>query len=367
MRIFPYLPLQLLKADDAGGGGEADQTMSQVLGRLGLSALAPAESADQAKDKPKAKAAAAEAPDPERDLDEEGAGDEGNEPNGGEVDPADEPADEPEGGAEDNPAEESEEDDEGAEDQAAELRAEMEQHKTRVAELEAQLKKAQTQPVAIGNVHPLLWEDDLGKISAVETQLEEFERWALQNWDGVEAQDAEGDKPATPGYTKEQVRDRYHQVKKLREQLIPQARVAAADRKQARESAKVVYPELFNPSRTEYKTAEALLARAPGLAAIFPNVHLVIGDALAGEKLRLERAKAKAKKAPAKLAPGQRKGAPAKPSGGAAGAGRVGQSKAKGVNAEQFMAAGATKDALVSMLTGMTLPVLRESAPGRGE
>jgi hypothetical protein len=250
--------------------------------------------------------------------------------------------------------------------QIAAAAKEAEEAKGRVTALETELKAARTKPMAVAELHPILAEDDPAKIEALDKHMQKFEAWCLENWDGTEAVQAdENGKGGQPGYSKEAIRAQYAKVQEQRKNLIPQARALQAQRKEQEAAARKVYPELFDAKRPEHGVLTSILAQAPGLKAIFPNVWIVIGDALAGEKARLERAKAKAKpgKPVAKPAKPGVKGAPAKPSGG--GLSAKPQKKSSNVNAAAFMEMGGDRSALVKMLANAKLPTVSAGEANR--
>jgi hypothetical protein len=181
------------------------------------------------------------------------------------------------------------------------LRTQAEEAQAKVTELEQQLQSAGTQPVAIAPIDPLFLIDDPAKLDERATELKNFEAWALQHWDGVDPVEASADGKikAHPGYTKEQVRERYGQAKEVREAILPAAREGIKARQAHAAQARKAYPELFDAKRPEFKVAENLLKLAPGLKAVVPNIHIVIGDALRGEKIRMAEEKARASKSKA--------------------------------------------------------------------
>lgn len=189
-----------------------------------------------------------------------------------------------------------------------------EQHDAAVAEVEelkGKLAEGGTQPLGIAPIDPLFLIDDPAVLETEAGKLRNFEAWALKNWDGVPATEAsaDGKVKAHPGFTGEEVRERYAQVKELRETILPAAREGIKTRQAHEAQARKVYPALFDPKRPEYKTTQDLLRLAPGLKAILPNIHIVIGDSLRGERIRLAEEKARA----SKVKPGTGKTTPPKP------------------------------------------------------
>lgn len=353
----------LLAPDGGGGGGGAEgsaqgasdtdaATFSAVLGRLGLPGISAVAEQGKAPEKPKEKApvkaeAAAEQETPEAEEVET---------------PAEETA-------EDTEHAEGEAEAEAAAEDVAKVKGELEAAQAKLATLEAELQTARTQPAEMEGIHPLFYEDDPKKLAAAEAQIAQFERWAVANWDGMEAVPAseDGKTPAKAGYTAAQVRAKYSDLKELREKILPAARAAASERLRDTEAAKAEYPALFDPKTTEYAAVQGILARAPALKAIIPNIYLVIGDAIEGEKARVAKAKAKAAAAkpgtPAKSAPAKPGAAkvPARPSAGGTAAGAAKKpEKGMDVNAKRFMELGGDRGALVKLLQGTNLPMGKE-------
>jgi hypothetical protein len=221
-------------------------------------------------------------------------------------------------------------------------RAEAEQARTRLTQAETDLARARETPVAIAPIHPLLLAEKPEEVDAAEAQLAQFERWALKHWDGVDP----SEDGKQPGYTAQQVRERYGALKEIRERMVPAAREALARRQQEEAAARRVYPELFDPARPEHNVLRNLLAIAPGLKAVIPNLHLVIGDALRGEKARqaAERARTAKPAAAAPKVPARPRPAPAKP------APRAAAESGAEINAEKFMELGGDRAALVALL-----------------
>lgn len=198
------------------------------------------------------------------------------------------------------------------------LKQQHEEATARVTELEQQLEAGNAQPLAVAPIDPLFLIDDPAQLEAQAGELRNFEKWALENWDGVEPVEAsaDGKVKAHPGYTKEQIRQRYAQIKEVRETFLPEARKFMATRQAHEAQARKVYPALFDPKKPEYKVAGNLLKLAPGLKAVIPNIHIVIGDALRGERIRVAEEKARAKGKTAVAAKAAPK-VPAKPGAGA--------------------------------------------------
>jgi hypothetical protein len=156
----------------------------------------------------------------------------------------------------------------------------------KAAALETQLAQAQRPPVQLLGIHPILLADNEEAIGQQDTAFAQFEQWALKHWDGSEATEAKGDQPAQPAYTADQIRARYAEVKELRAKLVPAARERLNQRTALEGTAKTIYPALFDSKRPESQATTAMLQNYPELRAIFPNFHVIAGDAFVGERVR---------------------------------------------------------------------------------
>lgn len=174
-----------------------------------------------------------------------------------------------------------------AQEEATRFKTEAEAKSKRLQEVEAELAQAKTQPIAVANLHPLFTADAAG-LDRAEQEALAVKEWAARHWDGAEAQ---GDQPA---YSAQQVRTANVTAEKLLSHVIPQARQALANHIAENTETRRIYPELFNPQSEPlaagllppYQSAQAVLKRAPGLRAVFPNINALLGDMIVGEQLR---------------------------------------------------------------------------------
>ena len=157
----------------------------------------------------------------------------------------------------------------------------------KAADLEATLAQTKRPAMRVMNIHPLLMAATEADIATQEQQLENFEKWAIEHWDGSEAVEARGDQPGAPAYTAAQIRARYQEVKQLKEKLVPQAKALLQQRTAMVTTAQVIYPALFDSKRPESKVVQNFLGNYPELQAVIPNFHIVTGDAILGEQIRL--------------------------------------------------------------------------------
>jgi hypothetical protein len=181
-------------------------------------------------------------------------------------------------------------------------------------------------------------------IDARAAEIREFQKWAYRNWDGYE-----GGKDS-PSYTAEQIRERMLELEQELTDALPKARAALADRQRFEQTVVTqAYPNLLKAGTPEAAIADAIMAQVPGLKA-WPYARVLIGDALAGEKLRLQAAKPAAAPAapPPKPPPAAPRlaidAAPARPTH------ETHVKPGSGVNVKKLVSAGATQDALAEQL-----------------
>jgi hypothetical protein len=210
----------------------------------------------------------------------------------------------------------------------------------KITELQAEVDKLQAAPAPIaGNVHPLALVDDAAQIDAHEEALEKFILWGKTNWDGTAEVPAANGQPGVRAYSAQEIREAVTKRELELRKVIPAARQALAQRQEQTQAARGIYPETFNPQTPEGQTTANLLRQYPILKVIFPNFHVVAGDAFRGEKLRLAEA-AKTKTTKGKLPVPPRPGLKIPPKAGGGGGARPGQTtKAKDLTAEKFQTA----------------------------
>jgi len=168
---------------------------------------------------------------------------------------------------------------------ADQAKADLDAAAQRLQAAEAELAQRRMQPIAVAAMHPLMTADAT-QLDQAKASAQEVKDWALRNWDGSPAIEAEGTNPAQPAYTAEQVRAAYARADKQIFEIIPAARQYLADHVAANVNAKAVYPELFNPKSAEHQATESVLRRLPGLRTAIPSINTILGDAFVGEKIR---------------------------------------------------------------------------------
>ena len=170
--------------------------------------------------------------------------------------------------------------------------AELTTANSKIVELEQAVKSLKTapQPMA-GNVHPVLLASTEADIDGYEGQLEKQREWCRKNWDGATMPAT--DKEAAQTFTAEQVRNADAKIDAELRRVVPAARELLQQRQQHAAVAKQLYPELFDAKKPEAQNIEGLMRKYPVLRVIFPNFHIIAGDAIRGEKARLAEAAAK--------------------------------------------------------------------------
>ena len=243
---------------------------------------------------------------------------------------------------------------------AAQVQAQLEEARQAAAAAQARIAELETKlaapPATAGPqltpkpLDPALLADDEASIDRRDAQLAELEQWALDNWEGSDDLPATATSPAQPAATAKQVRSMYQRVQEARSRLIPAARTALAQRRQHEAQARSIYPALFDPKTPEHRVAQALLAQAPALKAVFPNIYTIIGDAIAGERARLARAQAKPAPTAPKVTTRPAPAAPVKPAAAGKPAGEAGISAARFMELKKANH-GNDREALEAMLT----------------
>lgn len=165
------------------------------------------------------------------------------------------------------------------------IKAEAEAKAKRLDEVEAENARLKTTPIPIAPMNPLMAATP-EELAQAEREAARLKQWALANWDGTQEVPANGNQPAVPAYTAEQVRRAFARADDQLTRIIPAARTYAQQFEQENTLAQQVYPELFNPQSPHCQTRENILRRLPGLKAGLPQISAVIGDAMVGEQLR---------------------------------------------------------------------------------
>jgi len=188
----------------------------------------------------------------------------------------------------------------GAEEAAEAVKSELEALKAEKAELTAKLdEKELPARAAAAGLHPTLLIESLDTLEQRKDEIARFEAWAIRNADGYEGVNAAGE---TVTWTKDQIADRRAELAYEASRIIPQAERLIAERQRNDEAIKAVYPDLFKSNTTEAQLLSALLKRVPGLRTL-PNIKTIVGDMIAGEKVRVAAARARASERVIRKAP----------------------------------------------------------------
>jgi hypothetical protein len=228
-----------------------------------------------------------------------------------------------------------------------ELEEALENERAYASELKSKLDEAGTAAPAVtdNSVHPLMLVGDERELMKRERQIDEFETWAMKHWDGYEGADEKTD----PSWTAEQIRETYATLRRERDRVIPQARALMAEKSRVDEAiGRKAYPALYDQRHKDHQIAQAFLRVVPSLR-LLPNAMVLIGDMLAGERARVSGSKSTGA-VPA--APARPPAAPRVPLSGAS-AGPQADAKPTQINVADFVARGATSEALVQQVANL--------------
>lgn len=123
-------------------------------------------------------------------------------------------------------------------------------------------------------------------------QAKKIRAWAIKNLEGATVQNAAGEDVY---YEPSQVRDYLANADDILTEHAPKRKEWLANRGQVIGEAKVAYPALFKNGTPEHDMYRATLKSYPTLKSL-PNLEMIIGDAIEGQKLRFARAEAAYKK-----------------------------------------------------------------------
>jgi len=213
----------------------------------------------------------------------------------------------------------------------------------REAELETlQERAAASQAAAAVGVHPLLAAESEADIEKREGEILSFRKWARKNPDG--------------GKFGEEELGAFEMQERLAEMddellvMVPRARKLVAARARMDAIAVREYPNLADRKSPDRMTMESVFAMVPGLRAL-PNAKVIVGDMIAGEKLRLAKAKAKPAGEATPRAP--RVAIAPADAGPARVIGTVERKKERDWDAKKFVADGGDRSALVAQIDSM--------------
>jgi hypothetical protein len=119
--------------------------------------------------------------------------------------------------------------------------------------------------------------------------------WAIKNLEGGTVQNAAGEDVY---YEPSQVREYLATADELLTEHAPKRKEWISQRGAVMQEAKAVYPALFKSGTPEHESLVATLKAHPYLKGL-PQLEMIVGDAIEGQKLRFARAEAAQKKAAA--------------------------------------------------------------------
>lgn len=187
-----------------------------------------------------------------------------------------------------------------------------------VSELRAKLEASTPVQISPSPSDPLADVETSEQLEERIATAKKIRAWAIKNLEGGTVQNAAGEDVY---YEPSQVRDYLATADELLTEHAPRRKEWIAHRSQAIPEAKAVYPALFKSGTPEHDMLRQTLKAFPHLKSM-PNLEMVIGDAIEGQKLRFARIEAAQKKAAAAAAtesknPAKATSAPPSPAKGA--------------------------------------------------
>jgi hypothetical protein len=182
-----------------------------------------------------------------------------------------------------------------AEEKATALAAEAEEAKAKVAEYEAQLNEAARPVLSPTADNPLADVDTQDALDAKIKSAQEVRRWALRNTDGATVKRPDG----TEVYLdSDQVKDYLLKSDDVISIHGPARQQWLAQRQPALESAKSLFPDIFQKGTQMHQAFTATVRQAPELLKL-PQAEYWVGLALLGEQTLMAKQGAQAAKAKA--------------------------------------------------------------------
>src|SRR5215468_9347549 len=176
-----------------------------------------------------------------------------------------------------------------------ELTAKRKAAEERVTSLETELADLKSKfqappPIAPTPANPLADIDTDEQWEAKKKLILEAKHWCIRNPNGGEVSDGKG---GTKFVDDSSVRDIYANADQMLEVELPKRKEFLATRTLYVNEARREYPALYKQGSAAYTTKLTWLKALPECAN-FPDIDLIIGDAIVGQKFRLDRAKARA-------------------------------------------------------------------------
>lgn len=164
---------------------------------------------------------------------------------------------------------------------------------TELSDLRAKLDASTPVQITPSPSDPLADVETPDQLEERVTTAKKIRAWAIKNLEGGTVQNAAGEDVY---YEPSQVREYLATADELLTEHAPKRREWIAHRSQVVPEAKAVYPQLFKSGTPEHDMFRQTLKAFPHLKAL-PNLEMVIGDAIEGQRLRFARAEAAQKKA----------------------------------------------------------------------
>jgi hypothetical protein len=182
-----------------------------------------------------------------------------------------------------------------AEEKATALAAEAEEAKAKVAEYEAQLNEAARPVLSPTADNPLADVDTQDALDAKIKSAQEVRRWALRNTDGATVKRPDGTEVYLDA---DQVKDYLIKSDDVLTLHAPARQQWLAQRQPALESAKSLFPDIFQKGTQMHQAFTATVKQAPELLKL-PQAEYWVGLALLGEQTLMAKQGAQAAKAKA--------------------------------------------------------------------
>lgn len=181
-------------------------------------------------------------------------------------------------------------------------------------------EKGKGAPINVPGIDPLYFVGSEQDLTARETEIESFLKFAALNPDGSEGDAAQG----IPPWSAEQIQQRRRELLRERDLVIPAVKKNFAARVTHDTELKAKLPSLFDRKSEEYRSAQALLKQIPELRR-HPNVSVLLAQLILGAKALADVGKAKTTPAAAAGTTGAAviRKAPRAPGGGGPGRGSV--------------------------------------------
>lgn len=185
---------------------------------------------------------------------------------------------------------------------------------TEVSDLRAKLDASTPVQIVPTPSDPLADVETPDQLEERIAQAKKIRTWAMRNLEGATVQNAAGEDVY---YEPSQVRDYLANADDILTEHAPKRKEWLASRGQVIGEAKVAYPALFKTGTPEHDMYRSTLRTYPSLKSL-PNLEMIIGDAIEGQKLRFARAEAAYKKsASPESKPSVKSSAPPSPAKGA--------------------------------------------------